>query len=100
MKIFENKKIEIKDGDKELGYANLALTCLNNLPNGGISPVEMAERIIVIDQLKDLKIDSSIELEDAHFKTLKTCADKTKWSAIHKDIIAFDEYLKEIQSKK
>ncbi len=93
MKKFENKKTELKDGENEMGFADLAIICLNTLPQGGLSPQEMAKRIKLINPLEDLEIGKELKIEDADFEVLKTCSDETKWRMIHKDIVAFHEYI-------
>jgi len=92
---FENKKTEFKDeqGKDFLGYADLALTCLNSIDRNGCSPLEMAARIKVINPLQDLKIGGTHKLEEAHYETLKKCVNETKWTMIHKDIVAFTDYV-------
>lgn len=34
-----------------------------------------------------------IHLEDAHFETVKTCVNEFRWGMLHKDIVAFSEYI-------
>lgn len=93
MKTFENKPTELTDQDQKLGYANLALICLNSIPSEGLSPLEMANRIKVITPLTEMELNKSIELEDADYNVLLACAKSTRWRMIHPDIVAFNKYL-------
>ena len=98
MRTFENKKTNFEEGQGFLGYANLALTCLNTVPpSGGILPLEMAKRIKLINQLQDVKIGEKIEVEDDHYQILKKCANETQWRMIHEEIVAFTEYVNNME---
>lgn len=97
MKKFENKKTELENGVNRLGYADLAITCLNQIPQGGLGPLEMAERIKLINPLQELELDQILEIEDANFETLKKCVESTKWNAVHKDIVAFSQYIENLK---
>jgi hypothetical protein len=98
MKKLENKKIELKfEEDKEMGFADLAKVCVNQIPEGGVPPVEMGKRIAIIAKLDNAKIGDKIELEDAQFDMLKSLADNTGWRLIHKDIVAFNEHLEKLK---
>jgi hypothetical protein len=96
MKKFENKKTEFQDETGSLGYANFAIICLNQIPEGGLSPVEMSKRIKVLNPLQDLKVGETLKIEDADFEILKQCASVTRWSMIHEDIVKFHNYLEKI----
>jgi len=90
---FENKETKFTEGEKKLGYADLALTCLNTIPQGGLSPLEMADRLKVINPLRDMEIGKTHKLEEAHHETLKSCVNITKWKMVHEDIVAFTDYV-------
>ena len=100
MKKLENNEIELEfvKGEK-IGFADLAKVCLNQIPEGGIPPLEMAKRVKVIDKVTLKVIGVKIDLEDAEFEILKKCADSTRWNLIHKDIVAFNEYLDKLNKK-
>jgi hypothetical protein len=102
MKKIEIKKIEITGPGEEvnsvrnLNYADLCMINLNHMPQEGLLPTEMTERVNIINKFKDAKIDSVVELEDKEFETLKSCNEKTRWQMLHKDIIEFNKYISEI----
>jgi len=99
MKKLENKEIELEfEKDKKIGFADLATVCLNQIPEGGLSPLEMSKRIGVLGKFNTAKIGAKIELEDAQFEILKQCADATRWRLIHKDIVEFNDYLEKLNT--
>ena len=101
MKKLENKEIELKfEENKTMGFADLAKVCLNQIPEGGIAPVEMGKRISLIAKMDSAKLGKIIELESAEFEMLKRLADNTGWRLIHKDIVAFNEHLEKLNNKK
>lgn len=101
MKTFINKKTDIamspEDATK-LGYANLAIIGLNTPPQGGWTPTEMRERIKTIAKLDDKDLDAKIKLEDAEFELVVACSN-IKWQFMHKDVVAFCDYLDELKKK-
>jgi len=100
MKKLENKSIELKfEEGKEMGFADLAKICLNQVPEGGIAPIEMSKRIAAIAKMDSAKLGEKIDLEESEFKMLKGLAETTGWRLIHADIVAFNDYLIEIDKK-
>jgi len=97
MKTFQNLETEFTD-EKEvkLCYAYLAIQCLNSVPQGGISPVEMEGRVSVIKLLKNAEPKAKIEIEDAPFNILLKCVENMKWALIHEDIVQFNKYIKSL----
>jgi len=99
MKKLENKEIELEFvKDVKAGFADLAIICINQIPEGGVLPSEMSKRLKVLGKFNTVKIGDKIELEDAEFDMLKKLADNTGWKLIHKDIAAFNEYLEKLKS--
>ncbi len=97
MKKLENKSIELKfEEGKEIGFADLAKICLNQVSEKGIAPIEMSKRITLINKLNDTKVGDKTELEEFEFEMLKGLAENTGWRLIHKDIVSFNDYLNEI----
>ena len=98
MKKLENKAIELKFGEDktEMGFVDLAIVCMNQIPEGGVPPLEMSKRIAILGKLNNAKLGEKVELEDAQFEMLKRLADNTGWRLIHKDIVAFNEHLEKL----
>lgn len=102
MKKIEIKEIAITGPGKEknsirnMTYADLCMINLNYMPQEGLLPTQMAERVNIINKFKDAEVDSVIELEDKEFETLKSCNEKTRWQMMHEDIIEFNKYIIEL----
>lgn len=100
MKQFKNKPIEMFDGNsdskEQLGFIDLAIKGLNNIPQEGLTPSEMRDRLKIIDKIDSVKIDEEVELEDAEFRKIYDTYKGIKWLMMHKDIVAFDDYLEEL----
>lgn len=96
MKKLENKVTELTDikDDKEvkMGYMDLLLIGLNSAPKDGWTVAQMKERFNVIEKIGKVKIGSTVSLEDAEFQVAYDCR-IINWAMMHKDIIAFEEYL-------
>lgn len=80
-----------------LTYADLCLVNLNYMPQDGLLPTQMAERVGIINKCKDVKPHDYIELEDSEFNILLDCNQKTRWQAIHDDIVEFNKYILELK---
>lgn len=98
------KKIEIKsiaitgpgkeiDSVRNMNYADLCMINLNYMPQEGLLPTQMAERVNIINKFKDAEVDSVVELDEKEFETLKSCNEKTRWQMMHEDIIEFNNYI-------
>lgn len=100
MKKLENKKTELThevDGVKtNLGYVDLLLIGLNAPPKEGWTTAQMKERFNVIGKIEKTKLGKTVELEDAEFMVAYDCKLKN-WAMMHKDIIAFDDYLEKLK---
>jgi len=104
MKTFINTKTEItrkdeKDNIKHLGYADLASMALNTPPENGWTPDDMRKRLKVLVKLENKKLGAEIQLEDAEFEELFRNKN-VRWKFLHKDVVAFDDYLIELQKEK
>jgi hypothetical protein len=105
MKNFINKKTEITKATQEgeeikttnLGFADLALVGLQSPPKEGWSVKDMRLIFKVIDKLETLELDQSVELADEEFDQLVKSSN-VQWTAMHKDIVAFDDYLEELKN--
>ena len=91
MKSLKNKTTElpIKQGEEKcVTYIDLAKTCLNTLPQGGLNITEMIARQDVYNLLEksngEVKFNTKTEKE-----TLKKCVSDMKWKTFHPDVIAF-----------
>jgi len=82
MKKLENKETEMTqeiEGEKvKMGYVDLLLLGLNSA-----------------GKIEGTKMGKTVELEDAEFKVAFDCRIKN-WAMMHKDIVAFDEYLEKL----
>lgn len=77
---------------ENLGFVDLALVGLNSPPKEGWSVGDMRNRFKVIDKLEGTPIDESVELNADDIKAIKD-ASEIKWTAMHKDIISYYDYL-------
>lgn len=104
MKTFINRATGIKvpnekgDGVIHWNFANLALSCLNSLPENNRLPLsEQRNRLRVIDYFEDVKTQTgiSIELEEADFNKLYELVlyMEDKWGFMHKDLVIFHDYI-------
>jgi len=102
MKKIQIKEVAITGPGKEknsvrnMNYADLCMINLNYMPQEGLLPTKMAERIDIINKFKDAEVDSVVELDEKEFETLKSCNENTRWQMIHNDIREFNTYISEI----
>ena len=83
---------------RTLSYADLASITLNIPPERGWTTDEMRIRLKTEDKFKDLELEDKVDLEDAEFAKLLECS-KLNWSFKHKDILAYCDYLEEVNKK-
>jgi len=99
MKTIENKETELTkevDGKEvKLGYVDLMLLGLNAPPKEGWTTDDMRKRFNVIGKIEDSKIGNKIKLEDAEFQVAFDCK-IVNWAMMHKDIVAFDDYMNKL----
>ena len=100
MKKLENKETELTklvDAKKvKMGYVDLLLLGLNAPPKEGWTTAQMKERFNVIAKIEKVKLGKTVELEDAEFTVAYNCR-IINWTMMHKDIVAFDEYLDKLK---
>jgi hypothetical protein len=70
---------------------------LNAPPKEGWTTAQMKERFDVIAKIEKVKLGKTVELEDAEFMVAYNCR-LLNWAMMHKDIVAFDEYLEKIKN--
>lgn len=94
MKTIKNEETEITNEKKQkLTYFELAEGCINVPPQNGFDIQEMNKRLRVIEKLKG----KETQMEDADFEKLKECVVNMKWGFLHKDIMKFINYIREIK---
>lgn len=81
---------------ENLGFVDLALVGLNSPPKEGWSVGDMRNRFKVIDKLEGLQLDASVELSAEEIQSIKDASD-IKWTAMHKDIVAYYDYLETLK---
>jgi len=92
MKTLKNKTTAIiKEAGKAetLTFADLAIFCVNTMPQGGVDVSEMRNRIALLDSLEKAK--ETIKIEATPAETLKSCVTSMKWAFMHKDLVSFIE---------
>jgi hypothetical protein len=75
MKTLENKQTSVRFSnvdDEKMDYKALCRVCLNNNQRGPIYPEDMAERVRVLQALRECE-NGEILLEDADADTLQRC---------------------------
>jgi len=86
----------VKVGERELSYADLIRTSVQNPPQGGFSVKEMKDRMRILDAV-DLaeKNKAEIQLEDADAERLAACVAQMRWAVLDPAIVGFcDEVAK------
>lgn len=106
MKKIENRKtsiIETVGQPETISYADIMLMVINKSVPEGYPPSKMRKDFRVIDVLDKAIKDKSefIELEDGDFDHWwSRYGDDFAFGMQHRDLLAFDDYLKEIKSGK
>lgn len=85
---------EVPDQAVKVTTFELCKTALNNVPQGGITPEDMFNRLQVINSLVLQKDSSEINLEDAHLTTLKKCVAGLSFVAVDAAFYHFTECIK------
>lgn len=95
MKELTNKVTEIRKANAEgfVSFFDLFKTVVENNGNKGLTVADIRDRLKVLDALTG----DTVSLEDSVFNTLITCWDAMPWGAVHKDIVAADDYLKSVK---
>jgi hypothetical protein len=99
MKKFENKETEFTENGEQLGFADMAMHCLDNPPKDGWEPRTMKLSFVVESKLEKAEIGDVIDLEDAEFDYLylRSQPENMRWALKHKAIIDYSEYLDEVK---
>lgn len=88
---FKNKTTKIQKGENSFTtFKDLAIVCVNSMPEGGLDVLQMKSRLDVVAQLEKsngtIKITGSAEEE-----TLKSCVASMRWAIIAPDVVEFVE---------
>ena len=90
---WKNVSIPVRDGEllKDFDTSYFIKQVLNNVGEG-ISPVDMAIRVKILNKLDQIKPSAKeISFEDAEFNIIQECEAKIKWSFINKCFIEFHD---------
>ena len=105
MKVIELKEQKInvslgrdKEVEQDFSYADLLLVALNDIPQGGLLPTEMGDRIKIIDKVKSNK--KKIELEDSELDLLYDLIKVQKFAMVHKALVEYREYFDKVKESK
>jgi hypothetical protein len=94
MKTVTNKQTEIRgQEDKMMSYIDLIKLIINSPSQEGYNVEQMRQRLEILKVLEDGTGVTSISFELKEFNVLKESVNKFKWAQIHKDIVAFIDYL-------
>lgn len=96
MKTFENKQTDLNSETGKARYADLALTCLNQPPQGGYTPVEMNKRLRVVKAMEENKEADTIDLEDQDVETLQQAVASARWMILKTDIAEFNNHVESL----
>jgi len=99
MKTFKDSTTSIKEqeGQPCLMYSDLIKTCLNNIPPQKGSNISLLRERMAAMNAVEKSVDGIINFEDAEFKTVKEAVENFTWGMLHKDIIAFCDYVNSIK---
>ena len=93
LRSWKNVSIPVRDGEllKDFDTSYFIKQVLNNVGEG-ISPVDMAIRVKILNKLDQIKPSAKeISFEDAEFNIIQECEAKIKWSFINKCFIEFHD---------
>lgn len=93
LRSWKNVSIPVRDGEllKDFDTSYFIKQILNNVGEG-ISPVDMAIRVKILNKLDQIKpAAKEISFEDAEFNVIQECEAKIKWSFINKCFIEFHD---------
>jgi hypothetical protein len=94
MKTIVNKQTEIKaPEDKMMSYFDLIKLIINAPSQEGYNVEQMRQRLEILRVIDDAEGVTSVSFELKDFNTLKDSVNKFKWAQIHKDIVAFTDYI-------
>lgn len=93
LRSWKNVSIPVRDGElvKDFDTSYFIKQILNNVGEG-ISPVDMAIRVKILNKLDQIKpAAKEISFEDAEFNIIQECEAKIKWSFINKCFLDFHD---------
>lgn len=100
MRIFENKATEINK-EEVADYALLIKACTDRIPKEGLVTSEQKKRLDVQCLIHDkLKVGEKVEIEEHIYETIKGCVVNFPWAMMHKDLVTFENDIKELKEKK
>ena len=95
MKTLPNKEIELTiEEDKKWKYSDLFKLCVIQTKEWWFTPLEMKQRMKLIDVADNSK--ENIEIEDWDYNEAKLCVNNMKWSILHKDITDFTDEINKL----
>lgn len=89
MKTLKLAKTSVGTDEQPVTYRELIKAVVEARNEKGISFVQMAKRLRIIEALE--KSNDELVLEDADFELLKELTNEMKWGVVHKDIVKFCE---------
>ena len=94
LKTFE---IEVPGRDPiKIEYATLIKGALNGIPEGGLAPADMRERIKLMDKLEEAT--GTINLSQEEVETIYSLAKDQRFSVVHKGFVDYIEDLEKIKN--
>ena len=86
------------DEPVKVEYKSLMIGALNSVPEGGLAPSGMRERIKILDKLENAK-DGSIRLTEDEFKTLFSLAKEQKFAVVNKGFVSYLDDMESVSQK-
>ena len=97
MKTIENKVTEIISGTpdqpKMMTYVDLCKLIINQPSQEGFTVEQIRQRLTIFGVLTVTENPEKVEIEVKDFTALKEVINKFKWAQVHKDIVAFVDYI-------
>lgn len=90
-------KIVLSDpgtGSIKLSTVELCKQAINNVPQGGLSPAMMYDRLQVLNVLETQKDETCITFEDSQMKTLQDCVAELKFVSLQAAFLDFTDKIK------
>lgn len=96
MKQLELKEDFVTNNGESIGTSDLIRMALNNVPQGGLTPMDMRQRIRILDLLEETK--GTLELEDADAVVLCDCVGQMRWAVLDRGILEFCDAIDALES--
>ena len=94
LKTFE---IEVTGGDPvKIDYKSLIKGALNGVPEGGLAPADMRDRIKLMDKLEDAT--GTVSLSQEEVDTIYDLAKEQRFSVVHKGFVDYMEDLEKMKN--